>query len=205
MKFKLAGFVLILMMVVLVISGCAQSAVSAGGAEPTEVVEDIAPGVPEGKIAADSLPCPQEAEGMQFFAEEAHGYCVLVPDTFSVERPLDDEVIFQGPVPQSGGQALGFIVVADVQGQSTAEFAAPLIAEAENMGMTVVQSTITLSGEEALVVEGLPGQDISRQVFVVHGGMLYRMTFVPDDASDEGFESMQALYDAVIGSFAFLR
>jgi hypothetical protein len=195
-----------LIMALLVASGCSTwtTITSSSGTQPTPVIEEST-AAPQGKLAADALPCPQDAAGMQFVADEANGYCVLVPQAFSVERPNDSEMAFLGPVPESGTQAIGLIWVEDAGGKTAAEIVAPVIADSESLGLAVVQTQITLSGEQALVIDGLTGQDINRQVFVVHGGKLYKMMFVPDTDQDSNYETMQALYDAVIGSFAFLR
>jgi hypothetical protein len=205
MKFKLAGSGVVSMVVLLVMSGCSPFIVSAEGEAPTPVIKEIPAEEPAGKLAADSLPCPQDVEGMEFVAEEAHGFCVLVPEGFEVNHPTDYEMTFVGPVPESGVQALGIIEVKDAEGKSAAEHAAPYIADSEALGLNVERQTITLSGEEAVVVDGLTGQDMNRRVFVVHEGKLYNMMFAPSDPSDANYDSLQSLYNAVIGSFAFLR
>lgn len=204
MKFKVAGFGLVLIAVVLMMSGCAQVIVSSSGTQPTPVIEEIT-AEPQDKVDASALPCPQDVPGMQLVSDETHGFCTLIPEGFSVEHPNDYEVVFIGPVPEWGTHALAIIVVRDAEGKAAAEHAAPLVAEAEGMGMAVTQTRVTIGGEEGLVVDGLPGQDINRRVFVVHGEQLYDILFVtaimPDDP---GYEPTHALYDAVTGSFAFL-
>lgn len=207
MKFKFTGFGIALAVVVLAISGCAQVIATAEGTQPAPVIETEAPSTeaPAGKISADALPCPQDAEGMQFTADEANGYCVLVPEGFEVNRSTDMQMSFIGPVPESGVQVLGFIMVSDAEGKTAAEIAAPVISEAEGMGMNLTQQDLTVGDEPALMVDGLPGQDSNRQVFVVHGGKLFKLMFVPSDPNDPNYAQMQSLYDAVIGSMAFLR
>ena len=101
--------------------------------------------------------------------------------------------------------ALAIIEVMDAEGKTAAEHAAPVIADSEALGLNVTQQVITLSGEEAVVVDGLTGQDMNRRVFVVHDGKLFNMMFSPSDPADANAASLQALYDAVIGTFAFLR
>jgi hypothetical protein len=63
-----------------------------------------------------------------------------------------------------------------------------------------------IGGEPAVMLDGMPGQHLSRQVVVVHGGRLYRLTFVPSDRSlAESYEQMEHLYASVLDSFRFVR
>lgn len=203
MKLKLAGFAVLL----LVMSGCAPSAAAEPTAEltaepTTSLIEESA----AGKIAADAVPCAQDAEGMQFYADEAHGFCVLIPDGFSINQSSDVQVAsFVGTMTAGGYMPLGLINVTDAGGKSAAEIAAPAVAETQGMGLNVTQQTITVGGEEAIMVDGLSGQDVTRKVFVVHGGTLYEMSFTPSDPNLDTYASVQALYDSVVGTFAFLR
>lgn len=175
-------------------------------APATTAVEDSTE-APVGKLAADKLPCPQDAQGMQFFADEANGFCLLVPDGFTITRPDDSEVAaFAGtPGAASGSTPLGYIIVGDAQGKTAAEIAAPVIDQAKGLGMKVEPTDITLGGEQAVMVDNLPGQDVTRKVFVVHGGTKYELSFTPSDPNLDTYPAVKSLYDAVIGSFAFLR
>jgi hypothetical protein len=71
---------------------------------------------------------------------------------------------------------------------------------------TVRKASITLAGEPAVVVEGLPGRVETRQVFVLHDGRLYMLVFSP---IDERFPQLQPevdnLWRTVITSFSFER
>jgi hypothetical protein len=205
MKVKGAGFGVVSMMVVLVMSGCSPFIVSASGEQPTPIVEELAAEQPAGKLAADSLPCPQDAEGMQFYADEAHGFCLLVPDGFEINQSSDNQLSLVGAMTESGVPPLGYIIISDAEGKTAAEIAAPEIEQAQGMGMNVAPQDITVGGEPAVMVDGLPGQDVTRKVFVVHGGMAYQLAFTPADPNMDGYDSLMALYDAVIGSFNFLR
>jgi len=52
----------------------------------------------------------------------------------------------------------------------------------------------------------MPGQEISRQVIVVHDSRLFVLTFTPADAgAGEVYTQMESLYTTVIDSFRFLR
>jgi hypothetical protein len=92
-------------------------------------------------------------------------------------------------------------------GTSAAAFADRVAADAlANLpGLKLERRTITLEGVEAVVLDGLPYQDPAREVFVVHGGRLYRLMFAPSDRTlGATFEKLEALFNTVTGSFRFL-
>ncbi len=60
-----------------------------------------------------------------------------------------------------------------------------------------------LDGEPANQFDQVPGQDLSRQVLMVHNGRLYTLTFIPDDPdAGAAYDEMQLLYDTVMDSFS---
>jgi hypothetical protein len=137
---------------------------------------------------------------------EAHGYCLLHPAAFESQQPNPDETVLFTGSPQNveGGRA--YIEVSDAGGQPASEVAGGIVREvAANLpGWGVRRSMLELGGETAIVLDNMPGQDISRQVVAVHGGRLYRLTFVPaDPAQATAYAEMEKLYKTVVDSFRF--
>ena len=59
---------------------------------------------------------------------------------------------------------------------------------------------VTLGYEPAVRLDGVPGQNLSRQVIVVHDGRAYKLVFVlADEAQGEVYHEMEALYDSRYG------
>jgi hypothetical protein len=70
----------------------------------------------------------------------------------------------------------------------------------ENLG----RWTVTLGGEEAVVLDGMPGQELQRRVYVVRGQTLYVLAFWPARSENKAAsEQMEALYTAVTSSWAW--
>lgn len=93
-------------------------------------------------------------------------------------------------------------------GQTAAQAADAAQADAETvMGAgKVPRSTATVGGEQAVVLNNLPGQDINRRVYVVHNGVLYVFMFYPLDPNNAAQgQAMEPLYQTVISSFHFLQ
>jgi len=68
----------------------------------------------------------------------------------------------------------------------------------ENLG----RWTITVGGEQAVVLDGMPGQDLQRRVYVVHEQTLYILAFSPTRSENKAIgDQMEALYTAVINSW----
>jgi hypothetical protein len=61
-----------------------------------------------------------------------------------------------------------------------------------------------LVGEPAVILDGMPGQDLGRVVLVGHHGRLFELTFVPDERANEAYTQMEALFASVTGSLRFL-
>ena len=64
---------------------------------------------------------------------------------------------------------------------------------------------VTIGYEPAARLDGVPGQDLSRQVIAVHDGRAYKLVFVPaDEAQGDVYHEMEALYELAVRSFRFL-
>jgi len=94
------------------------------------------------------------------------------------------------------------ITVEPAQGRSAEQSAADFAAEYP--GFELAQSTIRLGGEPAVVLESVPGQELTRVVLAVHADQLFTLRFIPADPDqEEAFAMMEDLYDRVTESFAF--
>lgn len=71
-------------------------------------------------------------------------------------------------------------------------------------GVAVDRSTITLDGEQAVVLDGMPGQDLQRKVYVVHQQTLYVLSFMPTRSENkEVAAQVEALYAAITNSWTW--
>ncbi len=71
-------------------------------------------------------------------------------------------------------------------------------------GVDVGRSTIVVGGQPAVVLDGMPGQDLQRRVYVVRQPTLYVLAFMPTRSDDQAArEQMETLYAAVTGSWSW--
>ena len=71
-------------------------------------------------------------------------------------------------------------------------------------GVDVGRWTVTLGGEQAVVLDGMPGQDLVRKVYIVRQQTLYILIFSPTRSQNAAASNqMEALYAAVTSSWAW--
>jgi hypothetical protein len=131
------------------------------------------------------------------------GYCLLYPDGLFRVDPFPAEVCL---IPELPGMAchsnFAQFEVSDAAGRSASEVADAVIKQG---GISIERSSLSLAGEEAVVLDGVPAQDFLRDVLIVHNDRLYRLRFVlPDPENPSAVERFERLYDTVTNSFTLI-
>jgi hypothetical protein len=71
-------------------------------------------------------------------------------------------------------------------------------------GVDVGRWTVMLDGEQAVVLDGMPGQDLQRRVYVMHQQTLYILAFMPTRSENKAADDqMETLYAAITNSWAW--
>ena len=155
-----------------------------------------------GGAAEEIGACPQPADGTALLQNEELGYCLLYPDNYMVEPREGADIVVIDSIMNHVDPRFD-ITVEEAAGRTAAE-AAEEWAQGW-LGLELPRSTITVAGEEAVVVDDVPGQELSRYLFVVHGDRLYRMMFTHTSPDlGETYTRAQNLYTVVTNSFQFL-
>lgn len=156
--------------------------------------------------------CPELVEAATLYTSEVAGYCLLLPADYQVSEinpeAAENEMAFYVDTIQDASHARLWIKTTDAKGRSLEEITNEHEAEIEKAlpGFDVMWSFgYMLDGIAANQFDQVPGQDLSRQVLMVHNDRLYSLTFTPDDPSSAAYDEMQSLYDMVMDSFSFLR
>lgn len=146
--------------------------------------------------------CPEPSAGNQRLVNEEAGYCLIYPEGFAeAGTPLN---LWLASGPNDPGPLLPFatIDVTPAGGLNTQAAAEQL---AGDLPFEVPQSPVTIGGVEAVRLDRVPGQDLLRQLIVVHEDQRYLFTFVPDDPqAGDAYQRMEMLYQTVLNSFQFL-
>ena len=95
-----------------------------------------------------------------------------------------------------------WIDATDAQGRSAQDVADE---EVNAFGGSPPRSTVVLGGEEALVLDGMPGQDPIRKVYIVHDGLLYTLSFSPYRSENATANAqMEMLFASVTSSWVWM-
>lgn len=174
---------------------------SAGTAEPSPTA-----------AAQISTPTPQVLESTpvqtsvndttESFSSDQLGLCFSYPEGYT-QLPYEDTVEIVGPeIPGSDLRGLFWIEKSDAYDR-TAEVIADQDMTAAGLP-SVARSFVTLDGEPAVVLDGMPGQDLQRRVYVVHEGTLYVLAFMPTLSENQAAgDQVEALYAAIMDSWAW--
>lgn len=189
-------FMLILTITLLVLGACtaAPAAVTA-----TAVPATVMP------ATATAEACPSPTAGAALLTNAEDGYCLLYPAAYSTTIP--DYIVINpysapGDIP---GDAWVWIDTQDAAGLTAVEAAEAEIMEA-GPGFNITRTDVTVNGEEAVVVDGIPAQDSMRRVFIVHNNRLYRLSFMPwlPSGGSAAQPALEELYAMILDTLHFL-
>lgn len=182
------------------------------------------PAVDQGEIPQNGVedvftPAPQELEDperqisgddtAQLFSSDQLGLCFSYTMGYT-PNPFSDTVAISGPdTPDAVEPKVHFwLEISDAYDRSTERIAD------EDMDLAVNQqgvpranigwSGISLGGEQAVVLDGMPGQDLQRRVYAVHDETLYVLAFMPARSDNQAVsDQMEALYAAITNSWSW--
>jgi hypothetical protein len=167
---------------------------------------------PQTAVADVITPAPQVLESTpaqtsvndteELFSSDRLGLCFSYPQGYE-QIPYNDAVQIAAPRLGLGDQfGLFWLEISDSQNRTAEEVA----DQEENYvaGLNPGRWTVTLGGEQALVLDGMPGQNLVRRVYIVHQQTLYILTFSPTRSENmAASDQMEALYAAVTSSWAW--
>lgn len=145
--------------------------------------------------------CPSPTADTKLMTNTEDGYCLLYP---AEDVIIDPYVIVANPNSAPGdmpGEAWAVINTQDAAGRTASQVADEMTA-AVGPGFNITQTEIEVGGEQAIVVDGMPGQDSNRMVLIIHEGRLYTLTVMPWYPS--AGSSLDKLYNTIIQSLHFM-
>ncbi len=156
------------------------------------------------EIGTTPADCPAPSAGEEVFVNAADGYCVLLPAGYIAETTAAGNTsIVQGSIMNHVDPRVG-IEVTDAGDRTLDEISEQFVAEYAP-GFPVERSTTIVGGEDALVLDNLPGQDINRRVAVIRGDRLYSFFFTPLGEEGEARAAFESFYQGILDSFEFVE
>ena len=153
--------------------------------------------------APSASACPTATSDTKPLMNKEDGYCLLYPAEDVSNTPgwvVIHPILGPGDVP---GQAWLYIQVQDAAGRTAAQLVDEAITSLGE-GFNISHFKVDVDGEQAIVVDGLPGQDSNRMVMIVHDDRLYILTFEPWQPGTPGQPSLENLYKTVVDTLHFL-
>ena len=191
--------VLALVMLSALVTGCGVRSGGADGGGITAATQEIESQASSTTPPSDNTTVTGPA---QTVTNEPLDYCFAYPHGFT-QLTNDSQVEVIGPHSGSGPEpGLVWIDATDAQGRSAQDVAEE---EVNAFGGSPPRSTVVLGGEEALVLDGMPGQDAIRKVYIVRDGLLYTLSFSPygsDNATANA--QMEMLFASVTSSWVWM-
>jgi hypothetical protein len=155
------------------------------------------------------MPTENPADTQLEYTNQEFGFSLRYPKGYEVQQTFPYNITFMAPQGTPGERWRGWMEVERGLDQN-----AEWYADQEYQGNAILgpqissqisSSTRVIGGQQAYILERIPGQELGRHVYIVYKGFLYHLVFVPDDPqTSEAHQQMETLYAAVINSFRFL-
>jgi hypothetical protein len=130
------------------------------------------------------------------------GLCFSYPKGYTQLPSTDIMEIAAPELPGTDTKGLFWLEISDSYDRTAEKIADEEMTYAA--GVDVGRWTMTLGGEQAVVLDGMPGQDLQRRVYIVHQQTLYVLAFMPTRSENKtANDQMEALYTAVTGSWVW--
>lgn len=147
--------------------------------------------------------CPTETVDLKLLMNTEDGYCLLYPAGYSTNPP---GFIVINPISAPGdmlGEAWVSIDMETAADRTAAQVADAQVAAA-GPGFNITRSDILVDEKQAVVIDGLPGPDPWRKVFIVSNEQLYTLTFLPWVPNAEQPTALEGLYETIMDTLHFL-
>jgi len=196
----------VLIFAALVLSACTQAVAALPESGKTPNVEIKPPVVltdPESDQAVTSK-CSRSSEEVRLLINSVHGYCLQYPAEYDVFYPNESEIKLVKHSVLNVSEPSVSIMVHPADGLTVDQAVDQFLAVYTFPESGLVRESLTIDGEAAVMLDGMPGQEINRQVFVIHNDYLDHLTFMPMDKNQsEVYAQSETLYRTVVQSFNF--
>lgn len=173
---------------------------------------------PDQEIVRPAFDPAGPVEGRELYIDEEAGYCFQYPAEYELEAydpsqpgylgqvaglTLERPLYTAGLTVDARHIAEGSALEEQVSGYVN-QFSDPSVIQ-RNPPQLVFGQGLTLGGEPAEALEGVPGPDGSRDIFALHDDKLFHLVFTPSfENNPQAANDVEQLYLVVMSSFNFL-
>jgi hypothetical protein len=195
----------ILFFVILMLTACAQAARSeqlGNSPAPDSPVVTQAVAQEEATNQIEAI-CFRNSDETQLLMNIGEGYCVQYPIGYDIVLSNEMSIMLVKHSVLNAQDPKLLIQVESANGMDVEQVAEQLIADYSVPGLEVKRASLEIDQEPAVIVDGLTGEDINRQVVVVHNDRVYHMTIIPMAGTPDVQAQAEVLVNTVIQSFTF--
>lgn len=148
--------------------------------------------------------CAEAAADETLFLNRRAGYCFLYPAGFEVILTEEGQLVVSPPRTGSVEVPQASLTIERTESEQTLEEAIDAL-QAEYPGVAIGPAEAKVGGEQAAIVDTLPGIAGNWQAYFRHGEALYHLVALPIDAAyPEESEATEQLWATVVESWAFV-
>lgn len=185
----------LIVMIPLVLSGCLKGTSNSN----LPVAEVYTPTPP----VLESTPIQTSVnDTTELYSSDLLDLCFSYPRGYT-QIPYNDAVEIAAPdLPGSDTKGLFWLEISDSYDRTAEEIADQELTTLA--GLDIGRWTVMLDGEQAVVLDGMPGQELQRRVYVVHAQTLYVLAFWPARSQNKAAgDQMESLYATITDSWAW--
>lgn len=147
---------------------------------------------------SSSSSCPEPKDNLATVRDYENGYCLLVPSDYTVfETSATEVAIVKGELLNVADPRLNIAVI-PAEGRSAEAYSGEILAVVT--GIDIQTSAAEISGQPAVVIDNMPGQDINRRVIVAYNDNIYDLTFTPMSSA-----AIEDFYNTIMNNFVLLE
>jgi len=139
---------------------------------------------------------------MELFSSDQLGFCFSYPKGYAQISNSDTVEIIAPDTAGIDTKGLFWLEISDSYNRTAEEIADQEMTFAT--GVEVGRWTLTLGGNQAVVLDGMPGQDLQRRVYVVNQQTLYVLAFMPTRSQNKSAaDQIETLFETVTESWSW--
>lgn len=141
--------------------------------------------------------CPEARDDLAIVRDFNRGFCLLLPATYTVFDTDPSGIVIAKESLLNVTDPRLAIAVSAAEGRTAEHVADALVAEMA--GFAIQRSAAEIAGEQAVILDNVPGQDLNRRVLIVRNDRLYDLTFSPLDHT-----AIEAFYQIIIANLVLI-
>ena len=155
--------------------------------------------------------CPVRSVGELLYFNEGAGFCLLFPDTFTIQEEDEPGVVsFYGPALDDDEldplQAKLFVRFQErIGGRDLEQITREKLAEYESEDRDPAISPSVLDGEQAVMIERAGEMTGSLEILAPYNGVVFAISLLPHEGFPDATGDVELAWDLALDSFTFLR